>query len=192
MERMVPDEFPESVTARSERRCYEALRDRLDGSYTVLYGVPWVGRDEHEGQQGECDFMVLHPDRGALVIEVKGGTVRRDAGGRWTSSGADGDHAIDDPYAQANRSKWALRDYVRRAGHTSAAAACWGHAVWFSDARAPGDCGPDAPPEITLDYTAAEDPQSRIERRMGTGEADTHRGSGRMACVASWRRAEGR
>lgn len=136
MARMVPESFPECVTVLSERRCFEALRDGLDGSYTVLYDLAWVGRGDHEGTQGQCDFLVLHPSRGVLVIEAKGGTPRRDERGQWFSSGADAEHAIDDPYAQASRSKFALRDYVRQSGNATAADACWGHAVWFSGARA--------------------------------------------------------
>ena len=164
MARIIPDIIVSPDAPASERKCFDALRDSLDASYTVLYDVAWLGRGDHEGSQGQCDFLVLHPERGVLVIETKGGTPRRDVGGQWYSSGADAEHAIEDPYQQANRSKFALRDYVRRSDNAAVANTCWGHAVWFPDAKAPNDCGPNAHPAITLDYGANDDPQVAIER----------------------------
>ena len=141
MARMIPESFPADVASGAEHRVYEALED-IDGSYTALYDVAWLGRGEHEGTQGQCDFLVLHPSSGALVVEVKGGTPRRGSDGQWWSSGAKSEFAIEDPFAQANRSKFALRDYVRSCGNRAAANSLWGHAVWFPDASAPADCGP--------------------------------------------------
>ena len=160
---MIPEKLPAGVKSNAERRAYTALQE-MDGRYTVLYDIAWLGRGEHEGTQGQCDFLVLHPSRGALVIEVKGGTLRRDADGRWTSSGSEADFFIQDPYAQANRSKFALRDYLRSCGKTPAADAMWGHAVWFPDASAPANCGPDAHPAITLDYQANDEPEAGLDR----------------------------
>jgi hypothetical protein len=186
MARMVPSALSADVVG-SESRCFAALRDRLDGAYTVLYDVGWVGRGQYEGQQGQCDFLVLHPDLGALVIEVKGGTLRRDADGAWTSTGRDGDHQIDDPFAQANRSKFALREYLRCSARLSASEACWGHAVWFSDSRAPSDCGPGAHSAITLDYASSNDLDARIRRAFAywSRGSDRHIGADGVGQIVS-------
>ena len=77
MAKMIPDQLPESIESGAERRCYDALRTELSDAFTILYNVAWVGRGRYEGQQGQCDFLVLHPEHGALVLEVKGGTPRR-------------------------------------------------------------------------------------------------------------------
>ena len=53
----------------------------------------------------EADLVVLLPDRGVVVLEVKGGSVCYD--GEWHQSG----HAIH-PTEQALRVKYALREYV--------------------------------------------------------------------------------
>jgi Nuclease-related domain len=166
MTRMIPETFPAAGGSNAERQVYDALK-QVDGPYTVLYDIAWLGRGEHEGTQGQCDFLVLHPSQGALVVEVKGGTVRRGGDGRWSSSGTKGDFAIDDPFAQANRSKFALRDYLRSCGNTAAANGMWGQAVWFPDASAPTECGPDAHPAITLDYRANATPAAALERAFG-------------------------
>lgn len=163
MTRMIPSAFPDSSESAAERRVYEALAG-VDGPHTVLYDVAWLGRGEYEGTQGQCDFLVLHPNRGALVIEVKGGTPSRDASGQWRSAGTKGDFLIEDPFAQASRSKFALRDYLRASGLNAAADALWGHAVWFPDASAPANCGPDTHPDITLDYDANKAPAEALQR----------------------------
>lgn len=87
MARMIPDQLPAFVESAAERRAFDALRTGLSDAFTVRYDVAWVGRGQHEGAQGQCDFLVLHPAHGALVVEVKGGTPRRDASGNWFSGG---------------------------------------------------------------------------------------------------------
>ena len=50
---------------------------------------------------GEIDFLVIHPERDLLVIEVKGGGVECDPDeNRWTSRGRDGTFHI---HAQTSR-----------------------------------------------------------------------------------------
>ncbi len=63
-------------------------------------------------REGEADFVLLHPDRGLLIVEVKGGAVRLEGRGWWR-----GDTQIKDPFRQAARSRWALLSAARaRAG----------------------------------------------------------------------------
>lgn len=158
---MIPPSLREGEQSRAEQRVFDALRDRLDSSFTVLHGVEWAGSGDRAGTQGECDFIVLHPQRGALVIEVKGGSVRVD-GGAWFSAGGDGDHAIQDPFLQARRNRFALADVVSRA-YNAVAQAVWGYAVWFPDMRADGAMAPDADPAFTFDYTTIDDPTPALE-----------------------------
>jgi Nuclease-related domain len=48
-----------------EKRMAQSLEDNLEDDYTVWYDVP-VG-----DKQVRPDFIVLHPQRGILVLEVK-------------------------------------------------------------------------------------------------------------------------
>ncbi len=50
---------------RGEQRLYDRLSEKLEDDYLVWYNVA-VGR-----QRVHPDFIVLHPDRGLLVLEVK-------------------------------------------------------------------------------------------------------------------------
>ena len=51
---------------------------------------------------GEADLVVLHPEHGLLVIEVKGGEPSRDVQGRWYAGGRPLDRS---PFAQAEAAK---------------------------------------------------------------------------------------
>lgn len=57
-----------SVTGRmtpGERRLAERLERKLDADYLLWYDVPIGPKQAHP------DFVVLHPSRGLLVLEVK-------------------------------------------------------------------------------------------------------------------------
>lgn len=158
---MIPPTLAQGEQSRAEQRVFDALRDRLDASYTVLHGMEWTGSGDRAGTLGECDFIVLHPQRGALVIEVKGGSVRVD-GDSWYSAGESGDHPIQDPFLQARRNRFATSEKVARA-YSAVASAVWGYAVWFPDMRVDGAMAPDADPAFTFDYTATDNPTPPIE-----------------------------
>ncbi|MGL3210653.1 hypothetical protein [Bradyrhizobium sp. BR 1433] len=54
-------------------RVYDTLEGALGPEWTVFYGRPWLGITPYgEEQDGEADFVVVHPVRGFLTIEVKG------------------------------------------------------------------------------------------------------------------------
>src|SRR5262249_6472256 len=107
MAQMYPNQLPLAVQAEpgraAECKVYAALEKSLDRSYTVFYGVAWLARRPGDGaRDGEIDFVVAHPERGVLLLEVKGGRVARDAGtGIWVSIDRNGKpHRIQDPLAQ--------------------------------------------------------------------------------------------
>ena len=66
-------------------------------------------RPGDEPADGEADVVLAHPDLGVMVIEVKGGGVRR-VGGRWESVDGSGTaHPIKDPFAQVTRAMHRLK-----------------------------------------------------------------------------------
>jgi hypothetical protein len=76
---MFPAHFDTSTTSPAERRLYEALARQLDDEWVVLHHVMWIGDDEFgRPRDGEADFVVAHPYKGVLVLEVKGGRIRFD------------------------------------------------------------------------------------------------------------------
>jgi hypothetical protein len=113
MARMHPDSLSPDV--RSDARwsaevlLFDWLQSELPDSYRVYHSVRWLskGRKGETPQDGEIDFVIAHPDRGFLLLEVKGGGVEynphRDT---WTTTDRHGvTSEIDDPVAQLRRNK---------------------------------------------------------------------------------------
>lgn len=155
--RMIPAELPAAVLQDSRRAgevaVYEALRgDPLLEGFTVWYSPKWLAAYDGVLRDGEADFIAAHPDLGFITLEVKGGRVRRDALDRWTSRDRNGDdHHIEDPVAQAMKSKKVLLAYMLR-GWKGRAPFIWNrHGVILPHASRPAavqDLGAAMPLEI--------------------------------------------
>jgi len=158
MARMYPNQLSSETESDAERMLYQAFQDELDDSYTVFHGAAWLSQDaEGRPRDGEADFVIVHLQRGILVMEAKGGSIRYDPRtGRWISTDWHGQtHDIKDPFAQARHSKYALQDRLRVMLHMPPQRRInVGHAVAFPDVVV-GEVllGPDKPREIVLDAT---------------------------------------
>lgn len=114
MARMYPDVPPSELEHSSEEPVYVALRDQLGDDYAVLHSYPWLRPWRGDALlEGEADFVVVHPQRGVLVLEVKGGETIRHDGRRWFRETANGPKEFQDPFVQARRNMHALLDIVR-------------------------------------------------------------------------------
>ncbi len=143
-----------------EVKFYDACKAALDANYHVFHSVAWIAHTARgEAKDGEADFVICHPDRGILVVEIKGGGVRADfRTGRWTSIDQHGvRHHISNPFRQAARGKFNVieklkqhRDWPRLNIRRVIA----GHAAFFPDLDDARPLqGPDAPPDIIGDKT---------------------------------------
>lgn len=169
--------YPEHPTycrfeSDAERTLYHELKHQLPDSVVVMHSVPLLLRpDERKELNCEIDFVVIDPDRGVLVLEVKGGGVSRDSRtGQWHSIDADGNkHEINDPFQQAKRNRYALVEKLQEAPRTRAFKYHIRHAVAFPD-RAVGNqyLGPDSDPDIVIDGPALQNLPRAIERALGT------------------------
>ncbi len=160
MARMYPKELVD-VKSRAEVDLYIAFEQELDSSYTVFHSVPWLGLDENRRpRDGETDFVIAHPQRGILVLEVKGGGIAYERGrGRWTSRDQFGQiHDIKDPFNQAKDSKYKLLEELKKAPGVAGRFINIGHAVAFPDIRVgKAIAGLDKPREIILDQGDVDD-----------------------------------
>src|SRR4051794_3373899 len=99
---------PES---EAERHLYPRLAE-LPAEFTVYCNRRWHVRSRSGGapKPAEADFLVAHPDRGVLILEVKGGVIRRDAAtDRWYSN----DNRLDpDPFKQVSRTRYLLAEML--------------------------------------------------------------------------------
>ncbi|MBM0107120.1 NERD domain-containing protein/DEAD/DEAH box helicase [Steroidobacter sp. S1-65] len=110
MARFIPDVRSEDIAHDSERIVYDALRG-LPAGFVVLHSFPWLRpkRDiaTEPLREGEADFVILHPERGLLILEVKGGSPEL-KGRSWFRAGKE----LRDPFEQAKRSRYALLDAI--------------------------------------------------------------------------------
>jgi len=120
--------------SRAEADVYRACRDRLPDDIVVVFDMHILHRGKRV-HEGEADFVVLDPDRGILVLEVKGGGIGHDPATRtWTSRDRNRVvNTIDDPFLQASTNKHVLLDMVRRHPRGLRHRVVAGHAVLFPD-----------------------------------------------------------
>ena len=158
MARLIPDDFDLSAVEPSERRVLEALLESLGPGWLLLPQVPFVDR----GQDGEADLVALHAEHGAVVFEVKGGTITvRD--GAWCQ---DGRRLAKSPAEQAVRAKHALVRKVREVAGDEHGSGLWfTHAVAFPDAAATPTqwLGPDLEPAMVFTTHELTWPEPALE-----------------------------
>jgi hypothetical protein len=143
----------ENDQRRAEVRVYDALEKALGPEWTVFYSRPWLGLTAYgEEKDGEADFVVVHPVRGFLTIEVKGGGISWDpATDAWISEDRNRiRHVIKNPVEQARSSKHVLFDKVREMpGWPRHHFIRMRHGIVFPDvAEPPGNLGADRPREL--------------------------------------------
>jgi hypothetical protein len=159
MSRTFPRDLPLDVRSAPERdaecRVFDSLKSGLCGDYRVFYSVAWLNRRADNGAwDGEADFVVVHPRHGILVLEVKGGYIRRDGEtGVWSTQARNGRslHVIKDPVGQAKRSKFHLAGAIESLPRWVSGKAKLGHAVAFPHCEAQiAELSPDCPSEIVM------------------------------------------
>lgn len=172
MAKIFPERLPTSVLedARrgAERKLYVALKS-LSKAYTIYYSVHWQSDPSKRGiGEGEADFVIVHPEKGVVVIEVKGGSIRFDAvNNQWYSRAAsDQEYEIKDPVDQVSRNHHELEKQLKRLPGWGDRFINFGHAVCFPDVflQGKGRLKPDLPRELILDHDDLEEIDSAIDR----------------------------
>lgn len=101
---MFPPQFPypDDSRRRAEREFFEALA-KLEDKWTVIYSLNWHGTRRGRTGDGEGDFVILHPNYGFFVAEVKGGSKISVLNGEWFSHPHNRPERIPivDPFEQA-------------------------------------------------------------------------------------------
>lgn len=159
MARLIPSIDVNTIANGGERIVAAELVRQLPNACVVYHSYPWlrltrndVSRREYL-QPGEADFIVVHPDYGLLVLEVKGGNIEYDPAShsffRLVSGGQR--EQIQNPFDQAARNLYALRDMIllhESFRHEAALPFAHGYAVAFPHCVYAGPLPPDATHEI--------------------------------------------
>ena len=129
----------------SEQVVWEALRSQLRDGDVLLHGVRFT--DLTHGEV-EIDLLILMPDCGAAVIEVKGGHVTFTQG-EWRQSDASGSRQIH-PVTQARNGVYALKRYLEAQPSWSRGALRAGWLLAFPYLTVTGAMGPEARRDLIL------------------------------------------
>lgn len=135
----------------SERIVWEALKAQLRPQDVLLHGLRFT---DVEYGEVEIDILVLMPESGAAVIEVKGGHVTY-SDGHWQQSDATGSRPID-PIGQARRGVYSLQRFLEHSPTWSRGRV---RAAWLL-----------ALPYATVD--AAMGPEARRDLIIGSADLD--------------------
>lgn len=157
---------------RAEVELYDRLEQVLPDGWVVWYSRPWLGLTSTGAERdGEADFIIAHPDRGYLSLEVKGGEISYDpTSDHWTSRDRAGIiHTIKNPIAQARSSKHEMLKKLKAARGWIERRIRIRHGVVLPDSIVPRRAlSADSPREIFCDTAEVRaDLRGWIENRIG-------------------------
>ena len=154
-----PEDFNNSY---GEMKVYEALRS-LNDKYAVFYSFSWVGVNEQR-TIGEADFVILHSEKGLLVIEVKSGEIEY-KNREWiqTNTRTRASKKID-PLGQARKSQFELMDRLYKA-ELGFPIPMMCYCAWFPSVEMPAErlLPSEAAKEIVLDKGSLENPEKALD-----------------------------
>lgn len=150
MATMFPAFISDTCESNAERKLYHALQQQLDDQIVVYHSVAWNLRQKYKNRlHGEADFVIVHPEHGVIVLEVKGGDIRYEP---QTTQWYSNQYEIKNPFEQADLNKWCLLKVFQEQPAWRNQFLPIGHAVAFPDVVVKQQrLTPYAPREIILD-----------------------------------------
>ena len=178
MARLFPKIEPDEIGNPGERAVARALVEQLPRRVEVFHGFNWLTRDRHGTLlEGECDFILLEPEKGLLFVEVKGGSLVFD-GERWVRQvGSQRRELNKDPFAQAQRGMYDIVNIVKRSYGATANQLPFTHgfAVAFPDCRVSGLLPPNIQRELILDAVKLRTVTDSLRRVFANFARHDHR-----------------
>ncbi|WP_339064489.1 nuclease-related domain-containing DEAD/DEAH box helicase [Teredinibacter turnerae] len=163
MAHLIPPTNIDDIGVKSERDVARSLVERLPSDCTIYHSFPWLRLERNEYrpenqvlQEGEADFLIIWPDRGILVLEVKGGKIRFDHDTmEWYSTNYYGkEFQIKDPFKQASKNLHAIEAIIKKKVFSNQPLPfAYGYAVCFPDLVYKGGSAPGSDPNIVIDLS---------------------------------------
>jgi hypothetical protein len=150
MAKMFPKKPRPGTNSQAEIFLFKEFEEQLPDTYYVYHSVAWQIRDKRSGwKDGEADFVIIDPQTGILVLEVKGGLISYDRiNDEWKSN----ENLIKDPFQQAQSEKYNLLNKLKESVDSSYYFNI-GYGIAFPDVRVVDGFAMDRPREIVLDST---------------------------------------
>jgi superfamily I DNA/RNA helicase len=173
MARMIPTYNP-PAHPHAEAKVYRWLAEGLSDAYEVYHSVDLLHETNNGLREAETDFVIVHPTKGLLILEVKGGREIYYDGDTWHSiSHQDKDHSTSDPFNQG-------RDNLHHLLSNGKEVGLWqkegeikfprGYGVVFPDVAWTGNepLPPDADHRLIRDQRLRRNTQQQIDQLMGS------------------------
>jgi hypothetical protein len=156
----------DDIKSDAERKVFGALRDQLSEDWTVFHSASVIFRDHAEGaRDDEGDFVLCHPERGIVCLEVKGGGLECRYGEWFRLPGGAAKERMRDPFGQALDHRYALARKIAEQDGWKDRKLFLVHALAFPDISVHKlVLAPDAPQEILLGRSDLDDMPAAIER----------------------------
>ena len=170
MARMIPSIDPETIENAGEKEMYRRLRDQLPDFWVVRYHFPACWLDGLQLRECECDFIVLAPSKGLLLVEVKGSHGYHSENGQWFRVKADGTRELTrNPFDQATSTKHKLVERItnkvfRKPKHEFPGR--FGHVVAYPFGRVLGKLPASAEPALLFSYADMPKLHEKIESAL--------------------------
>lgn len=182
MARMYPQRLSDFVQSSAERTLYNQFAVQLPDAFIVMHSVKWLMRDRHHhDHDGEIDFLIIHPDLGLLILEVKGGRIRVDgSSGQWYTKNRFGEEAPlkMSPFDQARENLYNLRRKLAEAPATRPFTYRMQRGIALPDVTIGSiDIGLYGDRDLIIDATDLPRLEASVRRILGTSNGDTALGA---------------
>ena len=159
--------------SEGEKLVYKALQ-KLNNEYSVIHSYRWLGDESQRRSEGEADFLIIHPAKGILSVEVKAGGVAF-RNGNWIQVNRNtGSEKVMDPFGQAAESQYRVRLLLRN--NFRGNMPLIGRAVWFTSVCVDKNVKlpPEAVREIILDQDSLAEPEKALDAAFAYWQRNLH------------------
>ena len=148
MARMIPKKLSSRTKSYAEKTLFQIFEKNLSDDYVVFHGA-WWQHIKYIVQDREADFIIIHPDRGIIILEAKGGQIAYDhLNMAWYQNQ---DKMKISPFKQAKEIKYKFLDFLSKHDEFKNKDFCIGQCVAFPEIDVVANNLPsEAPQEILL------------------------------------------
>lgn len=128
MARMIPQTLSTTTRSYAEKKMFAILEKELDDDYVVFHSAWWQAV-KYVIEDREGDFIIVHPQRGILILEVKGGNISYDSMNKsWYQNQF---IMKKSPFEQVREIRHAFINFLKKCSNLSTV--CVGQCVAFPD-----------------------------------------------------------
>lgn len=145
---MIPEKLSPTTRSNAEKKLFQIFAKHLSDDYIVFHGT-WWQHIKYVVQDREADFIIIHPDKGILIVEAKGGEIKYDSVDKaWYQNQI---RMQISPFEQARKIKYKFLDLLSKHSEFASRDFCIGQCVAFPDVDEVINGLPsEAPQEILL------------------------------------------